>query len=585
MKKCINIFIICALLISSMFPTVVFASDEIKVMLNDIPVRFDVPPQIINDRTMVPLRAIFEALGSDVEWDGNTQTVTASKEDTFVVATIGSENMYVNGIKKIMDVVPIIINARTLVPVRFIAEAFDCLVEWLEDSQTVEITTQEEYKQDFEDADDNDYKAEENSAEYNEKYGRYLPRHAPNMYVDWITDNEYDAICVDWYCEEDAENTYWAVHNWNSGYAGFQNKDGKHVILLSLWDLDDGTTPTIEYVRDGLNGNFGGEGTGKQVFTNYNWGVGKWYSMCIQVSSDSKKSYYTQYVKEENSEWIKTATISYPRTGDYFTRSSIFQEDFTFNNLSRSCRVKNACGRIYGATEWESWNECKISNSYFTTMDATWDDGVEWNVTFDCDWKSTGDYVWIQSGGSGFKENGKVLQSEYTLNNIKTPSLNDFRKDSEDNTPTPSNKSISDGTYVIATKLNQSYVLDIDGGGTSNGDNLQLWGRNNTPAQSFKVTHLGNGYYRIVNVNSDKAIDAEWGGTVSGTNVWQYDVNDTPAQIWKIVSAGDGSYYIINKESGLYLDVDNANADYGTNVKLFDRNDAYDAQKWCFIKQ
>lgn len=65
------------------------------------------------------------------------------------------------------------------------------------------------------------------------------------MYVDWVADNEYDAICVDWYCEEDAENTYWAVHNWNSGYAGFQNKDGKHVILLSLWDLDDGTKKVI----------------------------------------------------------------------------------------------------------------------------------------------------------------------------------------------------------------------------------------------------------------------------------------------------------------------------------------------------
>ncbi len=144
---------------------------------------------------------------------------------------------------------------------------------------------------------------------------------------------------------------------------------------------------------------------------------------------------------------------------------------------------------------------------------------------------------------------------------------------------------ISDGTYIIATKLDKNYVLDIDGAGTSDGDNLQLWERNDTPAQSFKVTHLGNGYYRIVNTNSGKALDAEWGGIDPGTNVWQYSINDTPAQIWKIVSAGNGSYYIINKESGLYLDVDNAWADSGTNVKLFDRNDAYDAQKWCFIKK
>lgn len=579
MKKFGKCLIVFMLLISAIIPRAVFADKEISVTIDGRFIEFDVPPQLINDRTMVPLRAIFEALGARVEWDNDTQTVTATKDNISVITTIGSRTMYVNNSRKSMDVAPVIINSRTLVPARFVAEAFDCDVDWNGDLQIVDITT---YYVDDNKVYDETLFDEETTKDSNS------PRHAPNMYVDWITTNKYDVISVDWYCDEDAYNTYWAVHNWNNGYAGFQNKDGNHVLLLSLWDLDDGTNPTIEYVLDGQNGNFGGEGTGKQVFTNYDWQVGKWYSMCIQVNSDNNKSYYTQYIKEENGNWLKTAVISYPITGNKFHGSSMFQEDFTFNNLMRSCRLRNGCGRIYGTDDWESWNKCKISNSFFPTDDATWENGVQNNIDFNCDWENYSNYVWVQSGGEGFESNGKQIPVEYNLNNSPIPPRNLFENKKEPDKvdePITSNQAITDGTYVIATKLNQNYALDIDGVGKSNGDNLQLWERNNTPAQSFKVMHLGDGYYRIVNTNSGKAIDAEWGGTESGTNVWQYDINDTPAQIWKIVSAGNNSYYIINKESGLYLDVDNAYADSGTNVKLFDRNDTYDAQRWCFIKQ
>lgn len=254
------------------------------------------------------------------------------------------------------------------------------------------------------------------------------PRHAPNMYVDWITGNAYDVISVDWYCDKDANNTYWAVHNWDGGYAGFQNKDGQHVLLLSLWDLADGTSPTIEYSLSGENGSFGGEGTGKQVFTNYDWQVGKWYTMCIQVSSNNDKSYYTQYVKEENGDWLKTAVISYPITGNKFFGSSVFQEDFTFNNLMRSCRLRNASGRIYGTDTWESWNNCKISNSFFPTDSATWESGVQLNIDFDCNWDNHGDYVWVQSGGEGFDSNGKQIPVEYSLSNPSIPAKSLFDK-------------------------------------------------------------------------------------------------------------------------------------------------------------
>jgi energy-coupling factor transport system ATP-binding protein len=63
---------------------------------------FDVPPQVINSRTMVPVRAIFEELGADVEWDNATRTVIAMKDGVIITATIGSKKIYIDG-KEITD--------------------------------------------------------------------------------------------------------------------------------------------------------------------------------------------------------------------------------------------------------------------------------------------------------------------------------------------------------------------------------------------------------------------------------------------------------------------------------------------------
>ncbi len=139
MKKHIKKLGLVMVVISLMMTTVVFANG-ISVTLNGIPINFDVEPQMINDRTMVPLRAIFEALGATVEWDNDTQTVSAYRDNTVVVATIGSKIMYLNDEEIMMDIAPVVINDRTLVPARFVAEAFDCDVDWEGNTQTVIIT-------------------------------------------------------------------------------------------------------------------------------------------------------------------------------------------------------------------------------------------------------------------------------------------------------------------------------------------------------------------------------------------------------------------------------------------------------------
>lgn len=112
----------------------------IHVKVNGIPVVFDQPPAIINNRTLVPLRAIFEALGASVNWDEATQQVTATKGDIIIIVKIGSTQATVSGETKTLDVPAQILNNRTLVPVRFISESLGAKVDWDEASQTVLIT-------------------------------------------------------------------------------------------------------------------------------------------------------------------------------------------------------------------------------------------------------------------------------------------------------------------------------------------------------------------------------------------------------------------------------------------------------------
>ncbi|WP_054694983.1 N-acetylmuramoyl-L-alanine amidase [Syntrophomonas palmitatica] len=102
---------------------------------------FDVPPVIEKDRTLVPLRAIFEAMGSAVGWDGANQTVYAHRAGTTIVLTIGSASPTVNGEVKKLDVPAKIIKDRTMVPLRFIAEAFGGKVDWEASSRTISITS------------------------------------------------------------------------------------------------------------------------------------------------------------------------------------------------------------------------------------------------------------------------------------------------------------------------------------------------------------------------------------------------------------------------------------------------------------
>lgn len=112
---------------------------EIKVLIDEFPVSFDVQPVIQSGRTLVPFRAIAEALNIRVNWDGTTQTVEAFDGKTLIKLQIGSQNAFRNGVAVPLDVPAVIIDGRTLIPLRFFSEAFNCNVSWNPDTYRVEI--------------------------------------------------------------------------------------------------------------------------------------------------------------------------------------------------------------------------------------------------------------------------------------------------------------------------------------------------------------------------------------------------------------------------------------------------------------
>lgn len=123
--------------------TVVLQVDNANSLVGGMSVTLDVSPTIVDGRTLVPLRFIGEALGAQVGWDGDERRVTYRKGELKLELWIDQKRAVVNGVEEMLDVAPQLIKDRTVVPVRFISEKLKADVEWQEASRTVMITVPE----------------------------------------------------------------------------------------------------------------------------------------------------------------------------------------------------------------------------------------------------------------------------------------------------------------------------------------------------------------------------------------------------------------------------------------------------------
>ncbi|GGO00806.1 stalk domain-containing protein [Saccharibacillus kuerlensis] len=135
-----------ALLLPAAVPYSADAATPIKVYIDGVELTTRQAPIMQGNRTLVPLRGIFEALNARVVWNQKAKTVSAYKGSDTVLLTIGSKSATVNGSSVTLDVPARVVNGSTVVPLRFISESLGQGVNWNATTKTVNITTTDEFE-------------------------------------------------------------------------------------------------------------------------------------------------------------------------------------------------------------------------------------------------------------------------------------------------------------------------------------------------------------------------------------------------------------------------------------------------------
>lgn len=132
---------------------------SVSVFVKGKDVKFDVPPVIKGGRTLIPVRAVTNALGAQVDWDNETKTITVTKavyssvygaSTTVIEINLDSDIVLVNGEEVKIDVPAQLVNNRTMVPIRFIAQVLNQSVEWDPELESVIIENEEDDEADVE---------------------------------------------------------------------------------------------------------------------------------------------------------------------------------------------------------------------------------------------------------------------------------------------------------------------------------------------------------------------------------------------------------------------------------------------------
>ncbi|MNW53417.1 Protease inhibitor precursor [compost metagenome] len=114
-------------------------AQQVEVFIDGKLQQYEQPATSISGSMLVPFRAVFEALGAKVKWDGATKTVTATKGNTTIKLTVGSRDAYINGKLVRLNAAPRLINGKVMVPIRFVSEALGAKVKWNIAAQSVVI--------------------------------------------------------------------------------------------------------------------------------------------------------------------------------------------------------------------------------------------------------------------------------------------------------------------------------------------------------------------------------------------------------------------------------------------------------------
>ncbi|MGN0219108.1 MAG: RICIN domain-containing protein [Muribaculaceae bacterium] len=150
---------------------------------------------------------------------------------------------------------------------------------------------------------------------------------------------------------------------------------------------------------------------------------------------------------------------------------------------------------------------------------------------------------------------------------------------------------LENGFYIIRSANNRNYVIDNNGCNTSDGNNIHLWELNRTRAQIWHMTNLPDGTVTFANMSvlpnpldqsTFHMLDLNGSGTFNGNNIHLWTYNGTRAQRWYLVRNSDGTYTIQSSVNRNYVVDNNGNNVYnGNNIQIWESNGS-NAQRWIF---
>ena len=138
-------------------------------------------------------------------------------------------------------------------------------------------------------------------------------------------------------------------------------------------------------------------------------------------------------------------------------------------------------------------------------------------------------------------------------------------------------------SMMITSVANKKLVTDVTSASTANGARVQLYSSNNTNAQKYRFESIGNGTYKIVNINSGKVLDVFSGSTVNGAALQQYASNNTVAQQWTVRNYGSGKIALVSVNANKAVDIPGGNAVQQAQLQLYSPNGTV-AQQWLVAK-
>jgi hypothetical protein len=226
---------------------------NIRVALDDKSISFDVSPQIVNGRTLVPMRAIFEALGLNVSWDATTKTAKGENSSNSISFVLGSKTATVDGQSKVLDVAANTINNRTMIPLRFLSENMGYNVVWVGESNLIMLSKSDivEWR----------YQATENTPPY---------RIVQAKYINGTNKEEYRTIGGQYEVDQ-AKLKERLIANQNipllSDNVTIKTEEGKQNVYVPLTNLSNKSIVAMEFTFDCYD-DFGRPAKYKGLYTN-----------------------------------------------------------------------------------------------------------------------------------------------------------------------------------------------------------------------------------------------------------------------------------------------------------------------------